>query len=239
MIDEVVAMQVEIWSDVVCPWCYIGKRRFETALAGFEHRDEVEVVWRSYELDPKAPAEREGDPAVRIARKYGLSVDQARASQARITELAAVEGLDYHLDRAAGGNTFDAHRLIHLAARAGLGDAMKERLLRAHLVEALPIGNRDTLVSLAAEVGLDAGTVAGALAGDDFGDAVRTDELRAREIDVMGVPFFLFDGRLGISGAQDPQVLARVLDRAWAESEPVVVTAGPSADACTDDDCPI
>jgi predicted DsbA family dithiol-disulfide isomerase len=224
---------------VVCPWCFIGKRRFETALAGFDHRDQVEVVWRSYELDPNAPARREGDPAERLARKYGMSVDQARANQARITELAATEGLDYHLDRAAGGNTFDAHRLIHLAAAVGLGDAMKERLLRAYLEEAQPIGDRDTLVALAVEVGLDADAAREMLASDDLADAVRADELRAAEIDVTGVPFFLFDGRLGLSGAQDPMVLERVLERAWAESAPVVVAAGPAADGCTDDECAI
>ena len=124
-------MLVEIWSDVVCPWCYIGKRRFERALESFDHADEVEVVWRSFELDPSAPPRREGDPAQRLARKYGLSVDQARAAQERITGLAALEGLDYHLDRAAGGNSLDAHRLIHLAQGVGLGDAMKERESRS------------------------------------------------------------------------------------------------------------
>ena len=225
-------MLVEIWSDVVCPWCYIGKRRFETALAGFADRDQVEVVWRAYELDPNAPARREGDPAARLARKYAMSVDQARANQARITELAATEGLDYHLDEAAGGNTFDAHRLVHLATESGLGDAMKERLLRAHLVEAQPIGDRATLVALATEVGLDGPTVEATLAGDAYADAVRADELRAAEIDVTGVPFFLFDGRLGISGAQSPEVLTRVLERAWSE-------AAPAAGACTDDECAI
>jgi predicted DsbA family dithiol-disulfide isomerase len=234
-------MLVEIWSDVVCPWCYIGKRRFETALAGFAERDQVEVVWRAYELDPNAPARREGDPAERLARKYGISVDQARASQAQLTELAATEGLDYHLDRAAGGNTFDAHRLIHLAADAGLGDAMKERLLRAYLVEAAPIGDRATLVALAGEVGIDPETAEQILAGDDYTQAVRADELRAREIDVTGVPFFLFDGRLGIAGAQSPDLLGRVLERAWVESRPVVVMANDLADdaACSDDGCTI
>ncbi len=234
-------MHVEIWSDVVCPWCYIGKRRFETALAGFAQRDQVEVVWRAYELDPNAPIRREGDPAERLARKYGISVDQARASQAQLTELAATEGLDYHLDRAAGGNTFDAHRLIHLAAAVGLGDAMKERLLRAHLVEAAPIGDRATLVALATEVGIDPDAAEEMLAGDDYVDAVRADELAARELDVTGVPFFLFDGRLGIAGAQSPDLLARVLERAWAESQPVVVMADEGADAagCSDDGCTV
>ena len=230
-------MQVEIWSDVVCPWCYIGKRRLETALAAFEHGDEVEVVWRSYELDPNAPAQRQGDPAERLARKYASSVDVMRANMARITELAAAEGLDYHLDRSPGGNTFDAHRLIHLAAAAGRGDAMKERLLSAHLEQGRPIGDPATLAELAAEVGLDPRAVSDLLAGDLYAAAVRADELAAAEIDVTGVPFFLFDGRLAISGAQSPEVLERVLVRAWSESAPVVVAA-PGGDAC-DDQCEV
>jgi predicted DsbA family dithiol-disulfide isomerase len=232
-------MQVEIWSDVVCPWCYIGKRRFETALAEFAHGDQVEVTWRAYELDPNAPAVRDGDPAVRLARKYGMSVDQARASQANLTQLAAEEGLDYHLDVAAGGNTFDAHRLIHLATDRGLGDQMKERLLRAHLEQALPIGQPATLVELATEVGLDPSEVAAMLEGSDYVDAVRADELRAAEIDVTGVPFFLFDGRLGVPGAQSPDMLLRVLERAWEQSQPTVVVVGGEAPACTDDECSI
>jgi len=216
-------MQVEVWSDVVCPWCYIGKRRLERALESFDHADEVEVVWRSYELDPAAPVRREGDPAVRLARKYGLSVDRARAAQERITALAALEGLDYHLDQAAGGNTLDAHRLIHLAQEQGMGDVMKERLLRAHLVEARPIGDHDTLVQVAVEVGLARDEVEQLLDGDDLVDAVRADEQRAVDLDVTGVPFFLVDGRLGIPGAQDRELLVRVLDRGWAtrSDEPV------------------
>jgi predicted DsbA family dithiol-disulfide isomerase len=209
---------VEIWSDVVCPWCYIGKRRFERALASFDHADEVEVLWRSYELDPNAPPRREGDPAVRLARKYGISVDQAHAAQHHLTTLAAEEGLDYQLDQAAGGNSLDAHRLIHLAQRQGLGDAMKERLLRAHLVEARPIGDRSTLVDLAIEVGLGRAEVEQMLEGDDLVDAVRADEQRAVALEVIGVPFFLVDGRLGIPGAQDSDLFLRMLERAWARA---------------------
>ena len=206
---------VEIWSDVVCPWCFIGKRRFEAALADFDHRQDVEVVWRAFELDPSAPPRREGDPATRLARKYGITVDQAVAANDRLTRLAAREGLDYHLDRALGGNSFDAHRLVHLAQRDGLGDAMHERLLRAHLEEARPIGDPDTLVALATEVGLDADEVARLLDGDELADEVRADERRAVELEITGVPYFLFDGRIGLPGAQDVDLISRVLDRAW------------------------
>ena len=148
-------MKVEIWSDVVCPWCYVGKRNFEAALAAFEHRDEIEVVWRSYELDPNAPAEREGTYADRIARKYGLDPGAARARLASMTSTAAGVGLDFKFDIARFGNTFDAHRVIHHAATRGLQAVVKERLLRAIFTEGEPIGSRDALVRLAVEAGLD------------------------------------------------------------------------------------
>jgi predicted DsbA family dithiol-disulfide isomerase len=231
-------VQVEIWSDVVCPWCYIGKRRFEEALSGFEHAQAVEVVWRSFELDPSAPPVREGDPAERLARKYGMSVERARAAQQQLTELAATEGLDYHLERAAGGNTLDAHRLIHLAAAAGRGDAMKERLLRAHLVEARPIGDRATLIELAAEVGLDPDEVESMLESDALVAEVRADERRAVELDVTGVPFFLVDGRVAMPGAQSADLLGRLLDRAWTTSaEGATLEPGVDGSACSDDAC--
>ena len=147
-------MDVEIWSDIACPWCYIGKRRFEAALARFEHRDEVRVTWRSFELDPSAPREREGDRAERLAEKYGMTLEQAQAAERQLTEAAAGEGLDFRFDIARSGRTFDGHRIIHLAAEHGRQDAMKERLLRAYFTEGELIGDHETLVRLAAEVGL-------------------------------------------------------------------------------------
>jgi predicted DsbA family dithiol-disulfide isomerase len=229
-------MLVEIWSDVVCPWCYIGKRRFEAALGRFDHEEDVELVWRAFELDPGAPAERSGSPVEHLARKYGMPLGQARATYERITELAATEGLDYHLDEARRGNSFDAHRLIHLATAAGSGDAMKERLLRAYFVEAEPIGDPETLARLAADVGLDRDEVEAVLAGDRFADEVRADEQRAAALDITGVPFFLVDGRVGVSGAQDPDLLLRMLDRAWSTSEP---TADPRGDVPPGDTCAV
>ncbi len=149
-------MRVEIWSDIACPWCYVGKRRFEAALERFSHRDEVEVVWRSFELDPGAPPERGGDRAAHLASKYGMSVEQAREVERSMTATAAGEGLEFRLDIARAGNTFDGHRLIHLAAEHGCQDAMKERLLRAYFSEGELVSDRDTLVRLGAEVGLPA-----------------------------------------------------------------------------------
>jgi predicted DsbA family dithiol-disulfide isomerase len=204
---------VEIWSDVVCPWCYIGKRRFEKARASFAHP--VEVVWRSYELNPNAPPVRDGSTVERIARKYGITVEQAVAQYERITDLAAAEGLDYHLDRARSGRSFDAHRLLHLARERGIQDAVKERLLAGYLQEGVAIGLPSELAPLAVSAGLDADEVEAVLAGDTYGEAVRAEEARADELGCTGVPFFVIDGRFAIPGAQDPDTILAVLERAW------------------------
>jgi predicted DsbA family dithiol-disulfide isomerase len=211
-------MLVEIWSDVVCPWCYVGKRNLEVALAGFEHADQVTIEWRSYELDPNTPARVELSMDEVLERKYGMTTEQATRANLQMTELAATVGLEYHLDRVQIGNTFDAHRLIHLAAAEGRAGEMKERLLRAYFTEGRAISDPSTLVELAGEVGLDPGRVADVLDGDEFSAEVRADEARAMELGSTGVPFFVFDGRLGIPGAQPPDVLLRLLDRAWDTS---------------------
>jgi predicted DsbA family dithiol-disulfide isomerase len=206
-------VKVEIWSDVVCPWCYIGKRRFEAALGEFEHRDEVEVEWKSFELDPDAPAHR-GRTLEHLARKYGISEEQARAMHQRMEGVAAELGLEYHLDETQGGNTFDAHRLLQAAKAAGLGDAMKERLMRAYFSEREPVGEREVLARLGSEVGLtDAAEV---LASGSFDDEVRSDEREARLLGIHAVPFFVIDRYYGIEGAQPPEVILRALDEAWA-----------------------
>jgi predicted DsbA family dithiol-disulfide isomerase len=215
-------MLVEVWSDVVCPWCYVGKRRLEAALARFEHRDEVEVVWRSFELDPAAPRQREGSAADHLARKYGLTAEQVAASWARLTALAAAEGLEYHLDRTRGGASFDAHRLIHLGAEHGRQDEVKERLLRAYFTEGAPIGEPDTLEGLAVEAGLPAGEAAEVLATDRFAAEVREDERRARLLGIGGVPFFAIDERYGVSGAQSSNLLLQTLAAARAAAAPSV-----------------
>jgi predicted DsbA family dithiol-disulfide isomerase len=205
-------MPVEIWSDVVCPWCYIGKRRFERAVAAFAHP--VEIVWRSYELNPNAPPLREGSSAERIAHKYGISVEAAAAQYQRITDLAAAEGLDYHLDQARWGRSFDAHRLIHLAAERGIQDAVKERFLAGYLQEGVAIGLPEELAPLAVSAGLAADEVEAVLSGDAYAEEVRADEERALEIGITGVPFFVIDGRFAIPGAQDLETMVAILERA-------------------------
>ncbi len=208
-------MKVEIWSDVVCPWCYIGKRRFETALERFEHRGEVEVEYRSFELNPNAPSEVDGSLEEGLARKYGLSLEQARALNARVVEAAAGEGLQYRFDIAKRGNTFDAHRLLHLAASDGLQAAMKERLMAAYFLEGRAIGDPETLVELAGEVGLDPRRARAALESGEFATDVRADEREATELGITGVPFFVIDRRYGVSGAQPPEVMLKALAAGW------------------------
>ncbi len=210
-------MKIEIWSDVVCPWCYIGKRRFESALARFEHRDEVEICWRSFELDTKAPQHFEGTSDERLAKKYGISIVQAAALHDRVTLQAAQEGLEYHFDIAQYGNSFDAHRLIHFAAKHGLQDAMKERLLKAYFTEGEPISDVDTLVKLSGEVGLNADEASAALEGDAFADEVRTDEELAIKLGITGVPFFVVNRKYGISGAQPVKTFLEIFEKAWAD----------------------
>jgi predicted DsbA family dithiol-disulfide isomerase len=208
-------MKVEIWSDVVCPWCYIGKRRFETALGRFDHRGEVEVEYRSFELNPNAQPQEQGNLEEALARKYGFSREQARAMNARVEDAAAGEGLQYRLDIAKRGNTFDAHRLIHLAAAEGLQAAMKERLMAAYFMDGLPIGDRDTLIDLAREVGIDPDHARATLDSEEFADDVRADEREATELGIAGVPFFVINRRYGVSGAQPPELMLKALNVGW------------------------
>jgi predicted DsbA family dithiol-disulfide isomerase len=223
-------MQVEIWSDVVCPWCFIGKRRFEDALSRFDRAEDVRVVWRSFELDPSAPFSHGVDNATRLARKYGVSREQAEEMLDRMTRVADDEGLAFRLDIAQSGRTFDAHRLLHLAAEHGLQDALKEAFLSAYQEKGQHIADPDLLTAVAADVGLDVEEVRDVLAGDRYATEVRADEREAHEIGVQGVPFFVFDRRYAVSGAQPSDVLLEVLQRAWAERQPVQVVAGDSCD---------
>jgi len=211
-------LTVEIWSDVVCPWCYIGKRRFEAAMESFEHADEVTIMWRSFELDQEAPQESEGTAAERLAAKYGMSIDRAETLHGEMTERAAAEGLEFRFDLARGGNTFDAHRLIHLAATYGHQAAAQERLMRAYFTEGERIADKDTLIRLLVEVGVDAEEARDVLETERFASDVREDELLAAQLGIQGVPFFVLDRRLGVSGAQPPEVLVQALQRGWDEA---------------------
>ncbi len=238
-------MKVEIWSDVVCPWCYIGKRRFEAALARFPHRDEVEVEWKAFELDPSSvssPAGAAHDPddhLRRIAAKFGTDIDSVRGMMATMTGTAAAEGLDFHFDQVRAANTVLAHQLIHLGGERGVQDAVKERLMLAYFTEGAPVGDAETLVRLATEAGLDETEVRRVLAEQTYVDAVRRDEQEAKALGITGVPFFVIDRKYGISGAQPADAMLQVLEQVWADSHPVLTTVGGPADACGPDGCPV
>jgi predicted DsbA family dithiol-disulfide isomerase len=208
-------VDVEIWSDIACPWCYVGKRRFEAALAAFEHRAEVAVTWRSFELDPQAPVARSVDSATHLAQKYGMTRDEALASQRKLAEVAAGDGLDMRFDLARGANTFDAHRLVQLAKAQDVQDAMKERLMRAYFTEGERIGDPETLARLALEVGLGEEDVREVLAGERYATDVRDDERTAMELGINAVPFFVVDRRVGAAGAHPPEALGDLLRRGW------------------------
>jgi predicted DsbA family dithiol-disulfide isomerase len=235
----VAKLRIDIWSDIACPWCYVGKRRLEQALARFAHRDDVEVVWRAFELDPSAPRVRDPQQsyAERLARKYGTTPAQGQAMIDRMVDTAAADGLALRFDHIRPGNTFDAHRLLHLAHERGVQDALKERLLRAYLTEGQAIGEPDVLASLAREVGLDDREVADLLAGDRCAAEVRQDEALARELGISGVPFFVLAGRLGVSGAQPADVLLGALDRAWREFCPPEIVPIVEGAVCGPDGC--
>ena len=215
-------MQIEIWSDVVCPWCYIGKRRLEAALAEFPHRDEVEIRWRSFELDPTTRREGDESNLERLASKLGLSERQAQELEDRVQGVAAGAGLDYHLELTRPTNTFDVHRVLHLAADEGVQDAAKEGFLAAHFVEGRDLQDPETVVAVATAAGADEAEVRRVLADPTaYADAVLEDRREAAALGAEGVPFFVFDRRYGVSGAQPVAQFAAVLERAWADEHAV------------------
>jgi predicted DsbA family dithiol-disulfide isomerase len=223
-------MRVDIWSDIVCPWCYIGKRRFDQALASFGGQDEVEVVHHSFELDPSFDRDRPQLLLDMLAAKYRLDPEQAGQAEARVAAQAAADGLGYTSDRLVG-NTFDAHRLVHLGADRGRGAETLQRLYEAHFAEGRPVFTPADLAVVAAEAGLDPDEARQVLDGGGYADAVRADEAAAAEVGISAVPFFVLDGTYGVSGAQPASVLAEVLrevrDRSAVPDEPAAPEASP------------
>ena len=232
-------MRIDIWSDVVCPWCWIGKRRLEAALADFSGRDEVEVHWRAFELDPHAPSTRTGSYEERLAEKYGCSVAEAAGMTGNMTAVAAADGLDFRFDQAQPGNTFDAHRLLHLADARGVQDAVKERLFQATFTDGEPIADHETLIRLVAAAGLDADEARSVLASDAYATDVRADEQLAQQLGITGVPFFVVDQKFGVSGAQSADVLRQVLERARSEGSPLQMVGTAAGAGCEGDACAV
>jgi predicted DsbA family dithiol-disulfide isomerase len=212
-------MRVEVWSDIVCPWCYLGKRRLEQALADFEHGDRVDVAWRSFELEPDAPTAPMSLTESLVTR-YGRTHEDALERHRQMTELAAEAGLAFRLDLAMLGNTFAAHRLVHAAAQDGFKDEMNERLLQAYFTEGRAISDPETLVELAGEVGIDPERARSAFTEERFAEAVRADEREAAEIGIRGVPFFVLNRRYAVSGAQPADLLLQALQQTWDETVP-------------------
>ncbi len=236
-------MSIEIWSVVVCPWCAIGKANLDAAAEKFTAAAggrSIEVTWRSFELDPAAPRERQGPYLDLISRKYGTSREQAQQMIDRVEQMGAAAGVEINHDIAKPGNSFDAHRLVHLAADRGLQTQVKERFLRGYLTEGMAVSDHDELVAAAAEVGLDEAESRRVLAGQDYADDVRADERAAQEIGVTGVPFFVLDGRYAVPGAQSVETMVSALEQAWSTRAPqVLVGAGDSepGEYCGPDGC--
>ncbi|MEK4198773.1 DsbA family oxidoreductase [Cytobacillus sp. FSL K6-0265] len=231
-------MKVEIWSDIACPFCYIGKRKFEHALVGFEQKDEVEVVYKSFQLDPNAPQNTTETMNQMLAKKYGQSIEQVEQMQKQVTAQANEVGLDYHLNDAKMTNTLDAHRLIHLAKEKGKMSEMKEQLLKSYFVEGKHVGEIESLIDIAATVGLDKEEVTSVLASNQYKKEVEQDMQEGVHLGVQGVPFFVFNRKYAVSGAQSSNVFSEVLTKVIEEekqSQPLNVVK--QGDACTDGSC--
>jgi len=210
-------MKVEIWSDVMCPFCYIGKRRFEDALQQFAHKDKIEVEWKSFQLNP----DMKTDPTLNInqylADIKGWNLEYAQNMNARVTEMAAQVGLTYDFDKAVVANSFNAHRLSHLAKKHGLGEAAEEALFKAYFTDGKNIDDKATLIELGIVIGLDADEISQTLNSDAFADAVKYDIAEARHLGIQGVPFFVMNNKYGVSGAQAVPVFAETLEKSFTE----------------------
>lgn len=227
-------MKVEIWSDVACPWCFIGQRRFHTALDGFEHRDEVEVQWRSYQLDPSLPDHFDGTEAEYLSQSKGMPIDQVKQMFTQVSSQAAGEGLNFDFDRVVVANSFTAHRFLHLAKAHGVMDRAKVALLSGHFEHGRDIGDHDYLVVVGTELGIAATEIRSTLDSDEFTTEVHSDIAEARALGVNGVPFFVIDRKFGISGAQPPAAFAEALETAWSQRSPLTVLSGGPGDEYPD-----
>lgn len=211
-------MEVKIWSDVRCPFCYIGKRKFEAALADFEHKDQVKITWKSFELDPNIETKEDVNIYDYFAESKGMPREQAVEMFNNVTQIAAEVGLDFKLEQSVLANSFKAHRLIQLAKTRGLGDQMEEVLFNIHFTAGKNIDNESVLIEAGVAAGLDKEVVESLFSSTDFDSDVRIDQLEAQQIGIRGVPFFVFDDKYAVSGAQPPELFLQTLEKAWAES---------------------
>jgi predicted DsbA family dithiol-disulfide isomerase len=216
-------MKIDIWSDVACPFCFIGKRHLEAALEKFPQRDEVEVTWHSFELDPGAQTDYKENQYELLAKKYGMSIEQAKENTERVEASGAAAGITFDFDKVIPTNTFNAHRLIQLAAKHGKQNEVEELLFSAMFTEGKHIGRVETLEAIAASAGLD---TAGVFESDAYTAEVRADQKEAQAIGIRGVPFFVFDRKYAVSGAQPVNVFEQTLQKVWEESRPADVAPG-------------
>lgn len=239
-------MKIDVWSDIACPFCYLGKVTLESALSKFEHADDVEVVYHSFLLNPGLPVDYDGDLYDYLTRKLGVSREQAIAMNTQLTSRAAEQGLQWHMDQVVVTNLIDAHRLTHFAATQGKRSELITRFFEAYFSEGLHLGQREVLADLASSIGLDRAKVLQVLESEQFIEPVQADIERAQQLGITGVPFFVFNDKYGVSGAQPEAVFTQVLNQAWQESQSLTVVAGAAtgsaatgtgADACTDDSC--
>lgn len=236
-------MKVEIWSDYACPFCYIGKQRLETALQQFENKDDVEVVYKSFELDPNAPKKVDHDVHDMLSSKYGMSREQAISMNNNLGAQAKEVGLNFQFDTLQLTNTFDAHRLSQYAAKQGKMNEATQQLFQAYFTDSLLLGDNETLVELGVKIGLEREEVIKVLAGNEYAEQVRADEEEARRLGVTGVPFFVIDRKYAISGAQSSNAFLQTLEKAWSESRPLQVLNNTDnsngTDGCGDGSCSI
>jgi len=229
-------MRVDIWSDVVCPFCYIGKKRLEHVAE--EAGIELEIHWHSFELDPDAPAKHDTSNTERLAKKYGRSFAEMEDMERNVAAMAAAEGIDFQWQKANSGNSFNAHRIIHLAQSKGLGNEAEEAFFHAYMTEGLAIGEREVVEEIASRIGLDNAEVEYVLDSDELADFVRHDEKIAREqLNVTGVPFFVFDQKLALSGAQPREIFLQALQQAQSTSSEQIEQ--DDAAQCNDEQCEI
>ena len=234
-------MKIDIWSDIMCPFCYIGKRKLESALEQFEHKEEVEIVWHSFQLDPEMKPMEGVDLYGYLAERKGQSRDWAVRMHKQVEQMAKAEGLNYNFDKAVVANSFDAHRLIQLAKKHGLGDAAEEALFRAYFTDGKDISDNNTLLQLGIDIGLSAVETGELLNSDAYAADVHADVVKAQMLGVNGVPFFVINDKYGISGAQPKELFGEALEKAWTEqAKPSIVTLNSkNNESCTGDGCEI
>ncbi len=236
-------MKVEVWSDIMCPFCYIGKRNYESALGKFEGKDNIEIEWKSFQLDPTIPKNSKNKENVYqyLADKKGISYEQSAKMHERLIDTAKNAGLDYRFDKAIVANSFDAHKMIQLAKTKGLGDAAEERLFRAYFTEGKDFGNHDTLIFIGKEIGLVEDEIKAALESDAFSEKVEEDIQEAAELGVQGVPFFVFDRKYAVSGAQPPEYFLQALNQSFdewkKENTETILSVNEGAVCKPGDDC--